>query len=255
MKTILLAIAIPGAIIALPRQDAKPPVDSAVDAERAQNVAAYETAYLSQKELLVADHVGEWAAIVGGELLAPFPTMAACIDAADKKQPRALHRFVFRIGEEGDVRFKSIAGIWLGQPRNAISLNFVLADEHLIVDFAGPGADMTWGHAGKTTKVHWDEKNFIELDLADPTGTKRERVPLILSGRFNETVGLDPTVAAKLGLERFEIPGRGFSKDILVGGQPFECRRARVRIHMPEIDYDETFSMVIFPPASSASGK
>lgn len=94
-----------------------PPIDvgwppaTPVEAERAANLEAYETVYLDIKDALVESSAGKWIAIVDGHLL-PMNTMGGVEPAdsleqvaalADEAAPDAQHRFIFRIGEDGDV--------------------------------------------------------------------------------------------------------------------------------------------------------
>src|SRR5262245_25424324 len=76
-----------------------------IESERARDDDAYSGEYDWRREILFHQHAGEWAAIVGGEILAPFPTLEACAAEAEKRHPKALHRYVFRIGEDGEVRY------------------------------------------------------------------------------------------------------------------------------------------------------
>src|SRR5947208_13082669 len=67
-----------------------------VDAERTADVAAYER----ERAALDREHAGEWAVIAGGKVVAT----AKALEDVEAKAPEAKHRFVFRVGEDGDAK-------------------------------------------------------------------------------------------------------------------------------------------------------
>ncbi len=223
-----------------PSDPAAPPAAprDPVDLQREQNERAFEGDYLRQKERLFPDHAGQWLAIVAGRVLpldprgrlAPTTDFAACLAAAEAADPAALHRFVFRIGEEGDVVYadsyptpRTMVGAALKQ-RFGISSTF---------DPAGP--TIQWARAGKSHRFSV-EREQLELRLSDPSGRAVVGTRVADSSSFGGFLALESTFAGLLDAEKFEIPGRVLLR---TGRGLEEARRARVRISVPEIELDE----------------
>ncbi|MCB9882432.1 MAG: hypothetical protein H6832_04055 [Planctomycetes bacterium] len=88
----------------------KPPMEDRVTAERDRNLTAYVRDYLPARERLQEHHRGEWVAIVSGKLVPRGPQgqiePIKDLEKLDRQTrasfPKAKHRFMIRIGDEGD---------------------------------------------------------------------------------------------------------------------------------------------------------
>jgi len=229
---------------------ATPPAEAvdaahAADAERARNEAAFEDDYLRQKERLFAAHAGLWLAIVDGRLLpadahgrpAPAATLDECIAAADAANAAALHRFLFRIGEEGDVVYLDPRA----QNHSVVGMGFKLA-LGIAATFDPASGAVTWTRKGKSRRFALDRGEF-ELRLSDPTGRQ------LASARVSDSAGyagfllIDASLGDLLDAERFEIPGRTLLR---AGDQIQELRRAHLRVQLPELDLDERVPVAVW---------
>ncbi|MBI3845106.1 MAG: hypothetical protein HY292_10780 [Planctomycetes bacterium] len=249
MRTAMVAfLAIGSALLAAPQEKSPPKApasfDTQVDAERVCNDEVFDEQFRNAKERLFQQHPAAWVAIVGGELLETFDSMSACVEAADHKHPNARHRYLFRIGEEGDTRLQGPAPIEPEQPRDCIGCGFkaLFRPSEMI----SPSTQtLTWTRNGKSTTRRWFNENYTEIEVADPFGAKPKSIRVVDSGSFTGVLGLCRETAAGFDLARFEIPGRAFIKGSMTG-DTFECRRARARIRVPEIDIDEAIPVVIW---------
>lgn len=109
-----------------------------VQAERDRNQKTYERDYLPRQKQLQKKHRGKWLAIVSGKLVPAerdgTPAPAAKLDALDaelrKAFPRARHRFVIRIGDEGKQRW----GLGMSNRRFTFGRLFLrpIADNYMV---------------------------------------------------------------------------------------------------------------------------
>ena len=216
---------------------------------RAIDEIAFESDYLRQKERLFPDHAGQWIAIVGGRLLpvdekgrlVPTPEFAKCLAAADAADPAgklALHRFLFRIGEEGDVVYADASA----SPRNVIGTGFHAALAIRAV-FEPKSNELRWTR-GDQSRTFTLDHDRLELLLSDPGGKQSMGVPLADSSSFPGFLALEATFATLLDAHRFEIPGRvllrtpsGFA----------ELRRARLRVKETTLALDELVPIAAWP--------
>jgi hypothetical protein len=208
------------------------------DAERARNEAAFEDDYLRQKERLFPAHAGQWLAIVDGRLLpadahgrpAPAATLDECVAAADAANAAALHRFLFRIGEEGDVVYLD--------PRapnhSVVGMGLKLA-LGITASFDPASSAVTWTRNGKSRRFPLDRGEF-ELRLSDPTGRQFAAARVSDSAGYAGFLLVDAALGDLLDADRFEIPGRALLR---AGDQVQELRRAHLRVQLPELDLDE----------------
>jgi hypothetical protein len=243
----------------VPKSDAKPdkpeltPAEAAAekirdetDDQRAHDEIVFENEYLRQKERLVPDELGKWLVIVDGRLLpsdahgkpAPAATMAECLAIADATDEKALHRFVFRIGEEGDVLY--------ADPSRAIRSVVGTSLKSLLGVSAGydPRAnELTWTREGKSHRFKFDHERF-SIMLSDPLGRQSMATPVADSAGFGGFLALESINSVVLDGPRFEIPGRVLLKT----GEGFqELRRVRIRVRIPELDVDVTVPAAAWP--------
>jgi len=169
-----------------------------VDAERAANRKAFEASIAA----LRSEHAEQWVAIAGGKVAATGRTPEEVAAAA----PLALHRFIFRVGDEGDGEFP--ANFWYG-PR-----------------FGGFGLAEALGitRIGETT----EETPFprARIDVVTLSGEHESMDVLVNTVGPPLLLTLDD--AEQLRLARFEVPGALKSSWI-----PFPFRRAVVRVSLP----------------------
>ena len=209
-----------------------------LDVARELNELTYEDDYLRVKERLVPEQLGRWIGIVGGRIVPegergkfqPAETFEACIKAADAADREALHRFIFRIGEEGDVIYADVSS----QPRTVIGGAF-RSKFGIAASFDARAGELKWTRAGKSKSFKLEHDQF-ELLLADPSGRQSMGTRLSDSSSFAGFVALDANTADLLDSERFEIPGRVLLRS---DRGVVELRRTRVRIQVKDLDLDE----------------
>lgn len=231
-----------------PGQAAKDPVlayDAALTAtERAANLAAYETHVMGMRHFMLHEHLGHWVVIAGakafpvnehGTAVAPAPTMEAAVAAARTAVPKARHRFVFRIGEEGDLT-QSLGGVELP---HVFGVWFMAALEpHVEMLVFGGGRPITYrkGDVRKAITVKGpDSRTYVRPEVGAPGSKGRAEALYCLSTGFAGYTTVPHKTAVAASLHLWEIPGH-----ITVSGvfQKGECRRARMRIKFPETDID-----------------
>jgi hypothetical protein len=220
-----------------PATSADPAPLTPLELERSRNEAAFDRDYLRAKERLFDLHVGHWLAIVDGRLLPadargrPAPTLllADALAAADAANRDALHRFLFRIGEEGDVAYPDPGGApqpWIGM---ALKLQHGIA---ATFDPAAPA--VLWTRAGSSRRFSV-VRDQIEILLADPTGRQTLAARATDSSSYGGFIALDSAPADLLDAERFEIPGRV----VLTRADSLrELRRTRLRVQVAELELD-----------------
>ncbi len=235
----------PPAPPAAPSSDASAAPRDPVDLQREQNELAFEGDYLRQKERLFPDHAGQWIAIVAGRLLpidargrlAPTPDYAACLAAADAADPAALHRFLFRIGEEGDVVYAD------SYPTPRTMVGAALKQRFAITSTFDPAARaILWTRAGRSARFAV-EREQIQLSLSDPVGRAVVVTRVAESASFGGFLALEATFAGLLDAEKHEIPGRVLLR---TGAGLEEARRARVRLSVPELELDELLPAAVW---------
>jgi hypothetical protein len=220
------------------------PPDATVESERARDDETYAGEYGWQREILFHQHAGEWAAIAGGELLAPFATLEACVAEADKRHPKALHRYVFRIGEDGEVRYQVSVMFVEGQPRN-IAGNSFRACFHIASEYGGGTETIRWMKGERVKTFEWKNPSHVDgFTVCDPSGIRARTIGLTDSTGSNHWLALEAGVARDLHLETFEIPGRA----VITGGvNEGSFRRAHVRVRIPELDLDDVVPAFVWP--------
>jgi hypothetical protein len=171
---------------------------SAVDAERAANRKAFEASIAALRR----EHAGEWVAIAGGKVAATGQTPQEVAAAA----PLAVHRFIFRVGDEGDGEFP--ANFWYGPRFGGLDLAEALG----ITTLGGGGEETPFPRT--------------RIDVATPSGEQESMDVLV--GTVGPPLLLTLGDAEHLHLERFEVPGALKSSWI-----PFPFRRAVVRVSLP----------------------
>jgi hypothetical protein len=222
---------------------------------RSQDDVAYGE-YLHVRETLIArGELGHWLAIVDGKLLpraanreslAPAESLEVLLFLVDPDHTAAKHRYLFRIGEEGDVAYHYFAPNlpWSDALGVGLFRATFLDEPGSDVVFAPESVQLTRGSNSKRKSFEFGAKG-IALTLADPTGATKVESTVTPSSACDGTIVLSSETAERLGLERFEIPGVcWYGPD---GGERFACRRARLRWRVPELDLDATVPVAIWP--------
>ncbi len=230
-----------------PTQEApSDPTPDPTNDQRDVNASAYENDYLRQKERLFPAHLGRWIAIVGGRLLPtdergrvePAATFDDCVKAAEAADASALHRYLFRVGEEGDVVYSDSSAT----PRNVVGAALKSALGVAAAFDAKAGA-ITW-RRGEKSRTFPLEREQIEISLSDPQGLQSMSARVADSAGFGGFVLLDATTADLLDAEKHEIPGRVVLRTTQGTA---ELRRARVRVGVRELALDEVVPAAVWP--------
>lgn len=249
--------------------------------ERIANQAAFDQVYTTKKESLMERHAGDWIAIVGGKLLpmdedgriAPMPSLEQLSLAIEVASAEAHHRFVFRIGEEGEIRYRPtvndnpewIGSQLLGQVQGDL---WIAPNGVFVVPKAEPqrGGKNPYG-PGDTVPpvspggpVQGEPKNVAvtpkgtpfaggtnigpgisegtgpkaRLFLHSPDGASKTPVDATVSTGFQGYAVCGNQAAAAIGLGMWEIPG---SLDMQF---PELLRRARVRVTTRDGEFLDT---------------
>jgi hypothetical protein len=216
-----------------------------VFAERAANQKVFDEEYLAVKEAAFEACAGRWIAIAGGSLwprgvkgeLAPAQDLDALLRALAEGAPGAKHRFVFRIGEEGDARY-----------------HFTLCDRpefvgHLLLTQIGNvwisanDGVLRMPHDGPITKEAVPLGRGGASDLVAEIGAldavKLVETDFVAANIYGGTAVVSAAKASALGLERWEIPGRVHSP-----GRR-EMRRARLTFRIPVIGFDRKLTVAV----------
>ena len=239
-----------------PLPDAETPFDAArTDAERAADEAAFREHYLVRRERFADENLGQWLTIAGGRifpvnecgtLAQPAPTMEAAVAAARAAVPQARHRFVFRVGEEGD-RVAELGGCELP---HVLGIEFLAALERSDVECRGlgPGQKMWFVRDGTRTEITAkgpDDRMFLRPEVGPPGAAGRADALFALSTGFGGGFAvLPPQTAAGASLHLWEIPGKLTMTGAFQSG---ECRRARARFRFAGTGLDFTVPVAIWP--------
>lgn len=209
-----------------------PGAPDVLDLARARNLALYER----EKERLHRDLLGKWVLIADRapeEVEGAFKPLLVgdTLESVAALAPDAKHRFVFRVGDEGDVT--TVASAWHA-PRSAGS-GFVRATG--LTSFADKGGGVVELRKGEAVVTFHDASPFprIRVGIERPSGPSpaAPEAREVLLGTVGPTLALAPADDERLGLARWEVPGTE-----IVGGVP--CRRVLVRVSIPELEIVST---------------
>ena len=176
--------------------------------------AANAEAYAREQAALVRDHKGEWALIAGGKLVGTGKTL----DDVSERAPEAKHRFLFKVGGEGDEETQITT--WYGPRFSGTALPMALGFEFRL----GPG----W-RRGEETLPRSTAEPFprTPVEVRAP-GAKGETLDVFI-GTVGPALVLTPDDFDRLGLARSEVPGT-LTVKTMMGGFQVPCRRATVRV-------------------------
>lgn len=228
--------------------------DAGVAAERATNEAGYAEHVLGIRQYLLDEHLGQWIAIAGGRAfpvnethtaVRPAATMEEADAAARAEVPGARHRFVFRIGEEGDSK-EELGG---AEVPHVLGVWFFAKLERPDVEMRGIGPRQPiWStKSGVRTEITVkgpDDRMFVRPEVGSPGAAGRADALYVLSTGFGGYAVLPAATATAASLELWEIPGRIAIDGVFRRG---ECRRARARFRFPGTELDFVLPVAIWP--------
>jgi len=220
---------------------------------RQVNQSAFEELYLPLKESLFDRHAGEWVAIVDGRLMPvdekgnvmPTKSLETLLAVADEVGPEAAHRFIFRVGEEGEVRYRPtvnshpewigrgffplFAGnLWTTPPGVYIAPRGASYDEGVKI---GPG-------------INEPDGPRAELRVSPMSGDGEVSLSFVVSTGFDGHAILGHGAAQALQLSRWEIPGE---LNMVGFDTPLRRARAHFRVEGSEV-LDASAPVGIWPP-------
>ena len=264
---VLGAVTVVTAACAAPRADLQPAASHVlaaavgaanegdpVAAERTANEAAYREHVSGIRQYLLHNALGQWIAIAGGRvfpvnehgtMVRPAATMEGAESAARAAVPEARHRFVFRIGEEGDLEqplggaeLPHVLGVW-----------FLAELERPDVEMRGLGPGQEVHFVKDATRVEItakgpDDRMFVRPEVGPPRGAGRADALYGLSTGFGGYAVLPAETAAAASLHLWEVPGRITIEGVYQSGA---CQRARARFRFPGTDLDWVLPVAIWP--------
>jgi hypothetical protein len=238
------------------------PADDAYDAaktsaERAANGVAYQEHVLPRRQYLLEKHLGQWIAIAGGKAypvnehgtaVAPAATMEGADAAAKAAVPGARHRFVFRIGEEGNLE-QPLGG---AETPHVLGTWFFAELERPDVEMRGigPGQPIHFVKGGTRTEITTkgpDDRMFVKPEVGAPGAAGKAGALYVLSTGFGGYAVLPAETAAAASLHLWEVPGRLVIEGALLKGN---CHRARARFRFPGTDLDLLLPVGVWPERS-----
>jgi hypothetical protein len=200
-----------------------------VVAERQRNELAYREQYLPKQQEMHAKHEGRWLVIAGGRVGSPRATLEEADAAAREASPRARHRFVLRIGEEGDQKWD--LGMAEGKQLAGFAMTNGLGDK-CFVHAAGVVVEKD-GKQVEIGQVQDKGGACIEPEVMAPRAERGQGVKMLFTNIMQGPATIERRVADELGLAMWELPGMvelrpGYGQ---VPVAPVAtCRRAWVRV-------------------------
>jgi hypothetical protein len=225
---------------------------SQVPAQRAANEEAYRAHVVPIRETLVHEHLGRWISIARGRvfpqnehgtLVSPAATMEEAEEAARAAAPDARHRFVFRVGEEGDHR-QAGGGAEL---EHVLGVGFLARLERPDVAMRGlgPRQPIHFVKDGVRTEITVkgpDDRMYVRPEVGPPGAAGRPDALYVISTGYSGYATLSAPTAARASLHLWEIPGK-----VTIEGAfgTADFRRARARFRFPGTDLDFTIPVAV----------
>jgi hypothetical protein len=240
---------------AAPSSDPAQPYDAeATAAERERNLEAYAHHVGAPRMYLIEEHFGQWVAIAGGRAfpvnefgtaVAPAATMDEAVAAARAAVPRARHRFVFRIGEEGDFE----QGLGGAEIPHVLGVYFLAKLERPDVEIRsyGPNQPIHFvkGDVRKEiTAKGPDSRMFVRPEVGPPGADGAASSLYVLSTGFAGFAVVPATTASDAMLHLWEVPGEVAIDGVFRTGT---CRRTRMRLRFPDTDLDFLLPVAVWP--------
>lgn len=213
-------------------------------AERARNLELFEREYLARKETLFDAHAGHWLAIAHGRFVPadargepqPVAELASLVEQLAALEPAPLQRFVWRIGEEGLVRFHF-----------TLCERPVFAGHALFVQMGGVWITTDGVYQGERgaefsnamTRLGSGADPVLDLGLATPDGARSRNAQAWAANLYGGSLVLDAAHARELALELWEIPGTAE----MIGVR--QMRRARLRVSVPAAKFERLLPVAV----------
>jgi len=190
---------------------------------------------------LVAAHPGEVLVVQNGALAAHAALADDALRAAAEADPGAVHRFVLRPEDPGPrlcrMTFLPEGGRVAGRRVfEALGLRARLI----------PGTGVLFGPPDRPTAFGGSEDGRVEIEVRPLDGSAVETLDVPVDPDFDGGLLLDRGTAARLGLERHEIPGRAEVQVVL--SRPFDARRALVLVRVPQADASGVVEALVETP-------
>jgi hypothetical protein len=222
-----------------------------VAAERAADEGAYQFMYLPAQKSLLAANRGKWIAIAGGQVIptngaepAPVATMQEADALSRKAAPDAAHRFLFQVGEEGDVTWE-LGGCELPHVMGTGMLA-LLEGAGVAMKNLGPGERMHVRVNGAPTELTVatadENRMYLRPQVGAPGEEGLAKENFCVATGFAGTATM--TAAAGAGTEMWEIPGTCHVRGAVQSGA---CRRARARLAWPNTSLDFVVTVAVWP--------
>lgn len=229
------------------------PIGDRIAAERFRNEQAYRRHWLPRQKTMREKHAGKWIGIVAGRLLPcsadgeprPTATLQELDREAAKSHPRARHRFLFRIGDEGDedvsVGMCELERIVGGRVIHTLSTKWtVQAGGGFFVQRAGKWIDI--GAKGP------DKRSFVAIEIGPPSApeprARTEPRLFCYSNIFGGTLMLPESDVDARQLARWEIPG-----ELAISGlaRRQRLRRVLLRCRWPKLGHEAVYPAALVP--------
>lgn len=202
--------------------------------EREANLAAFREHYLPIKEHLLAAESPGFVCLVGGQLLpvdeqgrvVPAATLELADRAARAAVPDANHRYLWRVGEEGEIRYF----LGMAEGDRVIGRSLALALSRSLKDAewwcgANEGVFVKVGDKTLHLGPRGSGPPMVETRIAPPATGEPKAANFLYSTAFDGYATLDAATADLQGLTLWEIPGTM----VLNGDDTRPLRRARAR--------------------------
>jgi hypothetical protein len=168
-----------------------------------------------------AAYAKQWIVVQNGDIAGAASLPDDAVRAAQKTAAAPAHRFVFRPADRG-ARLYRLAYVAQG---GIVAGRKFLAD--LGLEWAGPpGKPGTVRRKGSLGGIDLAKSPRVEIEVASLDGSARVTLSAACDPDFDGGLLLPRATAARLSLERFEIPGLAEVQVAL--GRPFQAHRACV---------------------------
>jgi RNA polymerase sigma-70 factor (ECF subfamily) len=246
----------PVAPVAAAANPPAPTGEDPVETERQRDLAAYRDEYLPKKHGLENETLEKsptmerWVAIAGGHVLqaqapaagiAIFADAAAADRAADAAAPRARHRFLFRVGQDGDVTYV------LGGTGRRYVLGTGFTSEFQIQGFTQDAMTFQRTATDPPMSAGWTAGShgwFLDVHCQDPGAGVDVSESFQVSTGFNGGIVAPPSLADDLRLARWEVPGEAHVQGMLQTDE--HARRAQLRLEIAELGYSRVIDAAIW---------
>ena len=224
--------------------DKKPtPVEKA----RAESLKTYQQMYLPQQAQLLKKAAGQWVLISKDQVLpqsdkgkiSPAKTLDELLLLAEALVPGAKHRYVFRVGEEGDRSTFYTAG----------DVQFGVGSK--FAEAIMKATESEWWCRGASVLLKNKSGEFKELSpagsgvptvpftIAAPKGDVSSKASFVYCSAFPGGATISPKEAAKLHLELWEVPGTHTLNEF------YKCPRALLRFTLKDPKAEVTLPVCI----------